>query len=204
VGSTNYDRLGAVGRLREGSEWAPSSRTYVGGISPPAFAAMLKYGRADEARFGGEREHGDVLQNWATLPGGRRIPGNRIIWGDAARVVAQELTARVVARGVDASRREKGGDPIYRATPAPQDSATLHAAALSILADPDLTADGYLTARYLLSQSPRTKKESDMVNRTFIVAVGALALGEEAPALPADRLARPVAPGVSGPSPARA
>ncbi|MFF9594226.1 hypothetical protein ACF1FX_34475 [Streptomyces sp. NPDC014646] len=185
-GATNYDRLGRVGRLCEGAEWDPVSRTYVGGTPTPAYSAMLEYGRAAEDRFAAEGERGDVLQNWVRLPDGTRVPGNRIVRGAAARVVAQELTARVAARGVDASRMETGGDPIYAATPAPEDSAALFAAALDLLADPGLTTEGYLTARYLLFQAPRTKKGSDAVGRTFVVAVGDLVLGEEAPELPAD------------------
>lgn len=182
----NYDRLGSIGRFREGAEWDAPSRTYTGGVSTPAYEAMVRYGHAAEARFEAEAIASDILQNWVTLPDGTRVPGNRIIRGDAARDIAQELAARVSARGIDASQMETGGDPIYTATPSPQDSTTLHTAALSLLADPHLTAEGYLTARYLLFQSPQTKKGSDAVNRTFAVAVGALALSEEAPGLPAD------------------
>ncbi|MFJ4577649.1 hypothetical protein ACIP4W_41195 [Streptomyces sp. NPDC088846] len=185
-GNINYDRVGRVGRLCEGAEWDPASRTYVGGTPTPAAEAMLKYGRAAEARFDEEREHGDVLQNWVTLPDGRRISGNRIVRGEAAKGIAEELTARVAARGIDVSRMETGGIPIYTATPTAQDSKALFAAALEILADPDLTPETYLTARYCLFQAPQTKKGSDAVSRTFIVAVGALALGDAAPALPAD------------------
>jgi len=182
----NYDRLGHVGRLRDGAQWDAGTRTYTGGAPTPAYEAMVRYGQAAQARFETEDVTGDILQNWATLPDGTRIPGNRIIRGDAAHTVAQELKARVAARGVDASRMETGGQPIYTATPAPQHSTNLHAAALNLLADPDLTAETYLTARYLLFQAPRTKKGSDAVARTFAVAVGALALGDDAPALPAD------------------
>ncbi|MFJ1839888.1 hypothetical protein ACIOJ9_39265 [Streptomyces sp. NPDC088175] len=184
--NTNYDRLGDVGRLRDGAEWNPGTRTYTGGRATPAYEAMVRYGQAAEHRFALDCVSGDVLQNWVTLPDGRRIPGNRIVRGEAATVIAEELTARVAARGVDVSRMETGGTPIYTATPAPQDSEALFAAALEILADPDLTPETYLTARYCLFQAPQTKKGSDAVGRTFAVAVGALALGDTAPALPAD------------------
>lgn len=182
----NYDRIGRVGRLRDGAEWDANSRTYTGGVSTPAYEAMLCFDQAAEARFEDEDVEGDILQSWATLPDGTRVRGNRIVRGRAARDIAQELTARVSARGIDASRMETGGEPIYTATPSPQDSATLRTAALGLLADPGLTIESYLTARYLLFQSPQTKKGSDAVSRTFIVAVGALALSEAAPALPAD------------------
>ncbi|MGQ7754871.1 hypothetical protein ACUN29_41720 (plasmid) [Streptomyces sp. WC2508] len=181
--NTNYDRLGAVGRLRDGAEWNPDTRTYTGGRTTPAYEAMLRFGQAAESRFA--LDH-DVLQNWVVLSDGRRIPGNRIVRGEAAQGIAEELTARVAARGIDVSRMETGGTPIYTATPAPQDSTVLFAAALDVLADPDLTPETYLTARYCLFQAPQTKKGSDAVNRTFIVAVGALALGDAAPPLPAD------------------
>lgn len=183
--NTNYDRVGAVGRLRDGAEWNPDTRTYAGGRTTPAYEAMVRYGQAAESRFAVEYVSGDVLQNWVTLPDGRRIPGNRIVRGEAAQGIAEELTARVAARGIDVSRMETGGTPIYTATPAPQDNQVLFAAALETLADPGLTPETYLTARYCLFQAPQTKKGSDAVSRTFAVAVGALALGD-APALPAD------------------
>ena len=185
-GDINYDRLGHVGRLRDGAQWDPETRTYTGGSPTPAFEAMVRYGQAAEARFEAEDVAGDVLQNWVTLPDRARLPGNRIVRGDAARAVARELSARVAARGVDASRMETGGQLVYTATPDPQHSAVLHAAALNLFADPALTVETYLTARYLLFQAPRTKKGSDAVARTFAVAVGALAFDEDVPALPAD------------------
>ncbi|MFF7365410.1 hypothetical protein [Streptomyces sp. NPDC008125] len=185
-GHTNYDRLGRVGRLRDGAKWDPGSRTYAGGLATPAYEAMLRYGRHAQERFEAEDVEGDVLKTWVNLPDGQHVPGIRIIRGRTARGIARELKARVAARGVDATRMETGGNPIYTATPDPHDSATLHAAALGLLADPGLTAQNYLTARYLLFQGPTTKKGSDAVTRTFVVAVGSLVLSEEAPALPAD------------------
>ncbi|WP_299541755.1 hypothetical protein [uncultured Streptomyces sp.] len=185
-GNTNYDRLGRVGRLRDGAQWEPVSRTYTGGLPTPAYEAMLRYGRLAQQRFEDEAVEGDILTTWLTLPNGRHSPGIRIIRGRTAQGIARELTARVAARGIDASRMETGGNPVYTATPDPRDSAAVHTAALGLLADPGLTPESYLTARYLLFQSPQTKKGSDAVTRTFTVAVGALALGNETPALPAD------------------
>ncbi|MEU9849245.1 hypothetical protein [Streptomyces sp. NPDC047985] len=182
----NYDRIGRVGRLRDGATWNEGTRIYQGGTATPAYSAMLAYGQAAADRFTAEGVKGDVLQNWVTLPDGRRVAGNRILRGDAARQVGAELAARVAARGLDASRMETGGDPMYTATPAPADSDALFNAAMEILADPALTPVGFATARYLLFQAPRTKKGSDAVTRTFTVAVGAALLGDDAPELPAD------------------
>lgn len=39
-GNTNYDRLGTVGRLRDGATWDPASRTYQGGTATPAYDAQ--------------------------------------------------------------------------------------------------------------------------------------------------------------------
>ncbi|MFJ6775364.1 hypothetical protein ACIQOV_31110 [Kitasatospora sp. NPDC091257] len=185
-GDTNYDRLGEVGRLREGARWDRTTRTYTGGRATPAWDAMLRYGRLAERRFAAEGVTGDILQNRVLLPDGRRIAGNRLLRGDAARRTDAELVARYAARGLDTSWIESGGTPIYTATPAPRDGAVLHAAALDLLARPRLTTEDYLLARYLLFQAPRTKKGSDAVTRTFIVAVGAVALPGTAPALPED------------------
>ncbi|MFJ6770944.1 hypothetical protein ACIQOV_08250, partial [Kitasatospora sp. NPDC091257] len=157
-----------------------------GGVSTPAWEAMARYGRAAEARFASEAPDDDELQNWITLPNGIRLAGNRLLRGAAARDAAEQLTARVAARGLDASRMETGGDPIYTITPDPEHGALLNQWALILLTAPAPTRQDYLTARYLMFQAPRTKKGSDAVTRTFIVAVGAVLLGDQAPALRAD------------------
>jgi hypothetical protein len=185
-GNTNYDRLGTVGRLRDGATWDPATRTYQGGTATPAYDAMVTYGQAALARFAAQDVEGDVLQNVVVLPDGRRMAGNRIIRGLTARAIGTELAARVAARGLDATRMETGGRPLYTATPEPADNSVIFAAALDALADPDITPETFATARYLLFQAPQTKKGSDAANRTFTVAVGAALLGHQAPALPAD------------------
>ncbi|MET8546029.1 hypothetical protein ABZW03_36170 [Kitasatospora sp. NPDC004799] len=186
AGDTNYDRLGEVGRLREDARWDQATRGYTGGRPTPAWEAMLRYGRLAEQRFAAEGVGGDVLQNRVLLPDGRRIAGNRLLRGEAARRADAVLAARAAARGVDTSRLERGAWSVYTATPDPRDGAVLHSAALGLLARPGLTAEDYLLARYLLFQAPRTKKGSDAVTRTFVVTVGAVALPGRTPALPED------------------
>ncbi|MFE6869600.1 hypothetical protein ACFVFS_23985 [Kitasatospora sp. NPDC057692] len=183
---TNYDRLGPVGRLRDGSVWHPATRTYRGGTDTPASRAMAHYGLAAQRRFAREAPTADILQNRVTLPDGRTIAGNRLLRGRAARRAAAELTARIAARGLDPARVETGGHPLYTATPDPADATLLRAEALRILAGPGLTPRLFLTARYLLFQAPVMKKGSDAVTRVFTVAVADLLLGTDAPALPAD------------------
>ena len=39
--NTNFDRLGVTGRLRDGAQWDPATRTYAGGLSTPAYEAMF-------------------------------------------------------------------------------------------------------------------------------------------------------------------
>lgn len=185
-GTTNFDRIGRVGRLRDGATWDPTTRTFVGGADTPAYLAMLSYGAIAADRFAREAPDTDVLQNWVTLPDGRRIAGNRILRGAAATNVAAELAARVEARGMDASQVETGGELYYTATPRAADSQALFDAALQLLAAPKVDVATYLLARYCLFQAPQFKKGSDAVNRTFIVAVGGVLLGRDAPALPAD------------------
>ncbi|MFJ1751192.1 hypothetical protein ACIOJD_33930 [Streptomyces sp. NPDC088116] len=182
----NYDRLGYIGRLRDGTDWDETTRTYRGGQTTPAHQTMIRYGAAAEKRFEREAPEADVLSNWIALADGRRIAGNRILRGAAAATVADELAARVAARGLDATRMETGGHPIYTATPAEQDSRILFTEALKLLSNPACTTGEFLTARYLMFQSPRTKKGSDAVNRVFTVTVGSLLLGDDAPTLPAD------------------
>ncbi|MFI9332626.1 hypothetical protein ACIGZJ_34475 [Kitasatospora sp. NPDC052868] len=183
---TNYDRLGPVGRLRDGSTWHPATHTYRGGDDTPASRAMAHYGLAALRRFAREAPSADILQNRAVLPDGRTIAGNQLLRGQAARQAGAELTARIAARGLDTAHVETGGHPLYTATPAPADAALLRDEALCILAGPGLTPQLFLTARYLLFQAPVMKKGSDAVTRVFTAAVADLLFGTDAPALPAD------------------
>lgn len=186
VTTRNLDRLGYVGRLREGAGWDAQTRTYVGGSPTPAHEAMAAYGRAAEARFAAEAPGQDVLQNWITLPRGLRLDGNQLLRGARAEQAAAELAARIAARGLDASRVETGGNPIYTHTPDSVDAEMIHAEALALLADPESSVADYLLGRYMLFQAPTTKKGSDAVNRVLSVAVGTVLYGPDAPALHAD------------------
>lgn len=181
-GGANYDRLGYLGRLRDGAMWDPATSSYQGGEATPASEIMETYGLAARARFQAERRGGDVLVNTVTLPDGRRVGGNRLVRGDAAREIAAELTARIAARGGDTSRIDVGTDPVYAVTADPDDADLLHSTALGLLAGAvDLPHQGrvraWQEARYLLYQAPQYKKGSDAVTRVFLVAVGALLFG---------------------------
>ncbi|SFQ31223.1 hypothetical protein [Amycolatopsis rubida] len=192
AGGVNFDRIGRVGRLRTGSAWNPRTRTFDGGRPSPASTIMEAYGEAALARFDAEGQRGrDVLVNVVTLPGGRRVNGNRLVRGAAARRVADRLLARVRARGEDTGQVEVGGELLYAVTADHQDSARILAAALDQLAalfarrhDDQLRQ--WQTARYLLYQSPVTKKGSDAVIRMFVVAVGALLFGGRTPVMQSD------------------
>jgi hypothetical protein len=176
----NFDRLGSLGRLRAGAEWDPESLTYRGGTATPASRIMERYGRAALKRFDAEAPNSDVLRNEILLPDGRRVVGNRLFRGEPAAALARQLVARVGARGHDASRMEIGGELLFAVSADADDADTLHAEALWRLAialdevDQRARLWEWQTARYLLYQSPRTKKGSDAVIRVFLVAVGAV------------------------------
>lgn len=182
AGDTNYDRLGTVGRLREGATWDSSARTWVGGRETPASRVMVEMGELACARFDREAPDGNVVQNWVHLRGtGKRVRGNRLVRGVVARAVAEELLGRQRRRGNPVEGFDVGGELIYAATARQPTRARLHQAALEVLADAD--GDGcswraWCEAVYLLCQAPLTKKGSDAVNRTFAVGVGAVILGE--------------------------
>lgn len=181
-GGPNYDRLGYLGRLRAGSAFDPDSRLYVGGESTPAHEVMLRYGQAALERMDREAHGEDELLNVVRLPGGRVVDGNRLVRGAAGRRIADDLVARVTARGGDTSTMEVGGAPVYVVTADPDDADVLFNVALTLLAGaaelaplPRLTA--WQQARYLLYQAPRMKKGSDAATRVFLVAVAALLFG---------------------------
>jgi len=174
-GGANYDRLGYLGRLRDGASWDPATRTYRGGHDTPAHRLMLAYGQAALDRFAREGNTGDVLHNTVTLPDGKTVTGNSLVRGAAARRVADALIARIAARGRDTTRFEDGGDPLYAVTAPDEARGTMYTAGVDLLAAAEPhDVHSWQTGRYLLYQSPLTKKGSDAVLRTLLVAVGAL------------------------------
>lgn len=182
-GGANYDRLGSYGRLRHGSTWDAETRTYVGGEATPASTILTHYGELarERIRQAGQR---DKLLNVVTIPGASRLlTGNRLVAGEPARAIAQDLLRRMAGRGLDVSTVETGGDPIYAVTADPAQAEVLRNIAFIHLAgavELDRLRDrieAWQLARYLLFQGPLYKKGSDAVIRVFLVAVGALLFG---------------------------
>lgn len=180
-GQPRIDRLGHNGRLRLGARWDEATRTYVGGATTPAYEIMLRYGQAAHERMDAAGA-GDVLVNPVTLPSGRQVDGTTLVRGEQAQKVAAELTARVAARGLDASRMETGGDPVYLVT-ADRDTRTLMLnSALYLLAedkslDPDHALPAVQKSRYLFVEGPETYKGSDASIRVLVVMIGAILTG---------------------------
>jgi hypothetical protein len=190
-GGVNYDRLGDFGRLRDGSTWDARTRTYVGGQITPASVTLGIYGELARTRIA---EHGQdgYLQNYVTLPGGLRVlNGNRLVSGQEAEKVAQKLLTRMADRGLDVSRVETGGDPVYAITAQPHEAdilrniAFVHLVGAVELRDLRERIEAWQLARYLMYQGPLYKKGSDAVNRVFLVAIGA-ALFDAAPMMQQD------------------
>ncbi|HEX4724181.1 MAG TPA: hypothetical protein VH333_16815 [Pseudonocardiaceae bacterium] len=182
--SPNFDRIGYLGRFRDGARWDESTRTFRGGKETPAYRIMLRYGALAADRFTGN--DGDVLHNQVVLPDGSPIAGNSLVRGAAARRIAQDLLERIARRGVDTSQIETGGDPMYVVTATESARSRMFGAAMGLLAG--ATSDGvaaWQAARYLFYQAPMTKKGSDAVTRTFLVTVGAILFGQ-APVLAQD------------------
>lgn len=178
-GGPNFDRIGYVGRLRENPVWDPDKRGYYGGRSTPAHEIMLAYGRIAEARFAAEAPDDDTLRNLVTLPDGTTIEGNSLVRGVAAHRAAAILEARIRRRGITTSHIEIGGDPMYAVTADDDNRERMFHAAMTLLADADFGDLGaWQAARYLLYQSPMTKKGSDAVTRVFLVATGTVLLGQ--------------------------
>lgn len=183
-GGRNYDRLGYTGRMREGATWDPDTKTYRGGEETPASRIIERYGRLALERFATEAPGKDILNNLVSVTGTRQFVGNQLVRGAAAERIADELVARVAARGRDTSTMEIGGDPIYAISTDANTGDIFHGVAIIDLAEAFTTdvrqvekLETWQQARYLLFQSPRTKKGSDAVTRVFLVAVGAALFG---------------------------
>ncbi|MGW5703791.1 hypothetical protein [Amycolatopsis japonica] len=187
--TTNYDRIGYVGRVRDGAQWDSEFRLYRGGTATPAFHTLVEAGRRALERFETDAPHGAVLQNFVELPDGTLVLGNRLLRGQAAEDVARQLEDRLAARG--SARVETGGVLLYTATASEADRARLHQAAIDAFAEAITTTDpaaalrSWVHGAYCLYQAPQTKKGSDAVARVALVAFGALALGR-VPQLPHD------------------
>jgi hypothetical protein len=176
----NYDRIGTVGRLREGARWDPDTRTYRGGTPTPASEQMDLIGRLADARFAVEVSGADEVVNWVRLPSGCLVAGSTIVRGTAARTAARTLTARAAGRGMDVARFEDGGDPMYTVTAPAATRTRIRDHVFELLAAADVMPDPLSTwawAAYLLYQAPEMKKGSDAVARTFLVAVGTYVTG---------------------------
>ncbi|SDD68343.1 hypothetical protein [Actinokineospora iranica] len=182
----NVDRIGPVGRFRDGSAWDPDARAYLGGTETPASLVTAAYGRAALARFEAEAPEADVLDNLVRLPfHSRPVFGNRLLRGAAAVVAGRGLAERVAARGLDASRMEIGGDPVYVVTAAAADRDRIRANMFALLADHHIDLSTWWQAVYLAYQAPMCKKGSDAVNRVFLAAVAAWRL-DHCPTIPQD------------------
>lgn len=200
--ATRYDRIGDLGRLRDGATWDEVAGTYVGGEPTPASVVMKRVLRLALDRWD-RTGAGDRLANTWTTNAGEVLTGSQVLRGAAAADAAAELRARVAAGGGDVSRFDAGVDPDDRspaaglyclATSDPDSRAHLHAIAVRRFAellrhrhitDPAELRRGFDTAVWLLYQAPRTLKGSDAVTRVFAVAVGAL-LFDEPPILRQD------------------
>jgi hypothetical protein len=183
-GGRNYDRLGYTGRMRDGATWNPDTKTYRGGEETPASRIIEHYGQLAAERIDAEAPGKDVLDNPVRVTGTRMFTGNQLVRRAAAGRIAEELVARVAARGRDTSTMEVGGDPIYAISTDVHTADVFHGVAIIDLAQ-SFSADlrqvekleTWQHARYLMFQSPRTKKGSDAVTRVFLVAVGAALFG---------------------------
>lgn len=180
-GQPRIDRIGYSGRLRHGARWDEATLTYVGGETTLAHEIMLRYGQAAHARMDAAGA-GDVLINPVVLPNGRRVDGTQLVRGEQAQRIAAELTDRVAARGLDASRMETGGDPVYLVTADRDTRALMVNHALYLLAedkalDPEHALPAVQAARYLLVEAPQMYKGSDASIRVLVVAIGAVLTG---------------------------
>lgn len=182
----NYDRLGEIGRLREGATWDEQARAFIGGLATPAWRVMAEFGRAAAARFVAEDETGDELVKPVYLSSAV-VDGNRIVRGDAAAQVAARLILRSTARGRSTAQFDIGGPDLMYVVTAPDKSrAMIRTDAFVRLATATRgDVDAWREAVYLLYQAPMFKKGSDATTRVFAVAVGALLL-DEPPVMPHD------------------
>jgi hypothetical protein len=175
----NYFPIGEPEKYRDGAQWNSASYSYTGGSETPASRAMRRFADLAKARFDGP--DCDVVANEVTLPGGRSVPGMRLLRGQEATKAADAIVARIAARGGDGSRIARTIDGVYTANAtAEQRHEIFHAAMALIARQHDAEAGAawaWLDAAYLLNQAPRRKRGADATIRTFLVAAGLHLLG---------------------------
>ncbi|MBC9724019.1 hypothetical protein [Streptomyces sp. TRM68367] len=175
----NLFRLGEHERLREGTRWDPTTRTYLRGTETPASRTMRQFGTQAFARFS-QTPDTDVVRNRVTMHDGEVVHGMQLLRGNAAHRAATEMVARIAARGGDTSRIITDGHLIYVASAPEADCGKIFHNAMILLARDHASAASALTAwlqaAYLLYQAPRRKRGSDATVRTFLIAAGAYLL----------------------------
>jgi hypothetical protein len=174
----NYDRLGTIGRLRDGATWDAKRHCYARGEETPASRVMAQMGQLALAHMQYRAPGQDVLQNWVRPPlDVAPIRGNRLLRGAAARKAADELLERQRSRGNSTEGFDVGGDGelIYAATATLADRTRLRNLAFVLLAGGN-TLQTWCHAVYMLYQAPCTKKGSDAINRILAMVVGMLRL----------------------------
>jgi hypothetical protein len=171
----NLFRIGEHERLRDGTAWDPTTRTYLGGAETPASRIMRRIGTLAAARFTPSSDT-EVVTNRVTLHDGRVVNGMRLLRGHAAHRAAAEMVTRIAARGGDTSRIVTDGHLIYSASASETDRKAIFHSAVTLLArdhtTPTLASAAWLEAAYLLYQAPRRKRGSDATTRTFLIAAG--------------------------------
>lgn len=177
----NHDRIGVVGRMRSNPAWCAEKRVFEGGQATPASEILERYGRAALARFATEASESDTLTEYVILPGSyaEECSGSRIIRGALAKSAADDMRARLVARGRDADRVESGGEPLFLVSADEENRETMREAMFHLLAGESTTLSIYDHdfADFLLCQSPEMKRGSSAVRLVFLRAVAVWRMG---------------------------
>ncbi|MGW6330836.1 hypothetical protein [Nocardia rhamnosiphila] len=172
-------RLGEIPRYGEGPLWIPGRRTPVG-LPTWAQGTFAAAGARAPRRFTAEGVTGDILETRIRLTDGTTALGRRLIRGETAEHLAEEIRRR---------RAERTGKPpfegpalapgqVFSETSSPEERTRILADAFAQLAAPgEFTTATWAEIAYKLFHAPQRKSGSDAVIRSFMAAVGVHHLG---------------------------
>ncbi|MEV0366344.1 hypothetical protein [Nocardia fusca] len=172
-------RLGDIPRYGEGPIWIPGRQTPVG-LPTWARETFAAAGARARRRFTAEGVTGDILETRIRLTDGTTALGRRLIRGETAENLAQEIRQRRAERTGKLPFPGPALAPgqVFSETSSQEERTRILDDAFAQLAAPgEFTTATWAEIAYKLFHAPQRKSGSDAVIRSFMAAVGVHHLG---------------------------
>ncbi|MEU4312193.1 hypothetical protein [Nocardia sp. NPDC024068] len=172
-------RLGEIPRYGEGPIWIPGRQMPVG-LPTWAQETFAAAGARVPRRFTAEGVSGDILETRIRLTDGTTALGRRLIRGETAENLAQEIRQRRAERTGKlpfAGPALAPGQVFSETSPQEERTRILNDAFAQLAAPGEFTTATWAEIAYKLFHAPQRKSGSDAVIRSFMAAAGIHHLG---------------------------